>query len=85
MSFFFFPCFCRCHRLGSKGGILIFEALAPNVTMQELHIGGNNFGDGVVPYIVNWLGNSDNTLKVFSFGNNAITAEGIGICVKLLP
>jgi hypothetical protein len=64
-------------RLGFKGGKLIFEALAPNVTMQELHVGGNHFGDGVVPYIVKYLANTDNTLKVFSIGNNAITAEGI--------
>ena len=28
-------------------------------------MGGNNFGDGVVPYIVSWLGNSDNTLNSF--------------------
>ena len=56
---------------------MIFEALTPNVTMQELHLEGNNFGDGVVSYIVKCLSNADNTLRVLSIGHNGITAEGI--------
>ena len=64
-------------RLGAKGGNLIFNALQPNVTLQELHVAGNSFGDEVVPSIVNFLSNSDNTLKVFSVGNNSISSAGI--------
>ena len=77
-------CLLVLHRLGFKGGRLIFEALAPNVTMQELHVGGNNFGDGVVPFMVKYLANTDNTLRVFSIGNNDITAKGICTWVLLL-
>lgn len=81
-ALFIFMCCLFNHplsdRLGFKGGKLIFEALAPNVTMQELHLGGNNFSDSVTPFIVKYLGNADNTLKVLSIENNDITAEGNG-------
>jgi Ran GTPase-activating protein (RanGAP) involved in mRNA processing and transport len=45
--------------------------------MQELHVEGNKFGDSVVPFIVKYLANTDNTLKVFSMGNNGITSAGM--------
>ena len=62
---------------------MIFEALTPNITMQELHLEGNSFGDGIAPYIVKYLSNSDNTLKVLSIGQNDITVEGNDIYIYI--
>lgn len=55
----------------------MFEALASNVTMQEIHVGGNNFGDVIAPYVVQFLANMDNTLRVFSIDHNGITEKGM--------
>jgi hypothetical protein len=64
-------------RLGVKGSIELFEALAANITIKELLVNGNGFGDQCIPSLVKFLTNPDNVLEILGIGHNTISTEGI--------
>lgn len=75
MSIFFYSLFCN--RLGIKGSIDLFTAIAGNITMKELIINGNDFGDKTIPSLIQFLKNPDNVLEVLSISHNNITERGM--------
>lgn len=65
------------YRLGRKGCTDLFNALARNITLKELIINGNGFGDKSIPSLIQFLKNPDNALEVLSISHNNISAEGM--------
>jgi Ran GTPase-activating protein (RanGAP) involved in mRNA processing and transport len=63
--------------LGIKGSIDLLEALAGNMTVKELLINGNGFGDKSIPSLINFLKNPDNVLEVLGIAHNDISSQGI--------
>lgn len=72
------------HRLGIKGTIDILDALSGNITVKELLLNGNGFGDRCIPALINFLKNPENVLQTLGIAHNDISPQGIKALAKTL-